>query len=673
MGAVADEPVDHLGRLKGLGITTLPELLLYIPRGYRDYSRPIARFSDAVAGEAGYFVVTLRGAPSLYDKNGNPAKFAKGKPPPYRAQANLRDADGNEVRSTTFGNTWPWTRVAGGEQVHLYGTLRITDYGPQISSPEFVPPALRNRVVPQYPSKRGVASQDTVTATMSLAIKEAESAAYLVAGAIGLSAKEIAQRTGILNLAMLLKVIHAPRTIGDGEKAIALCHRLAALQIITAAERMAYRVAHRHSVIVIDDARLHRLVGELPYTLTEGQRKAAQEIVEDLRSPYPMRRLLSGDVGTGKTVTYLLPAVAAAQTGSSVVILTPNQLLVSQIANEIRAYFPECPVAEVKSGFKGPLPTNGVLVGTTALLSRTAKEKRVLSMVIVDEQHKLSQAQREALIGAGTNLLEATATAVPRTQALVTHGGMDVSLLTECPVVKNIKTDIVHADQRGSMFQQIKSIVAAGGQVAIIYPLVSEKEAKASEIDGDLLSAGRGKPVSSIEEAAVMWEKVMPGRIGVLHGRMDDAAKVDTVERMKRREFDILVSSTVIEIGVTLPDLRALMVVNAERYGVAQLHQMRGRVARHGGDGLFLMYLPTLVEPESMERLQLLVDHYDGFVLAEKDMEQRGFGDLSGDLDMQTGRSFSLFIGLKLTPQDLTRLLPTLAEPERAPARCRPS
>jgi ATP-dependent DNA helicase RecG len=672
MNAATENTVDPLGRLKGLGITSLPELLLYLPRGYRDYTRPVTRFVDAIEGETGYFVATLRGAPSFYDKNGAPARFAKGKPPPYRAQVTLRDTEGNEVRATTFGNTWPWMRVAAGEQVHLSGVLRRTDYGPQISSPEFVPHAWRNRVVPLYPSKRGVASQDTVSATMALAIKEAESAAYLVAGAIGLDAKEIAQRTGILNLPMLLKVIHAPRKISDGESAIALCHRLAALQIITAAERMATRVAHRQSVVVIDDARLSRLVAGLPYALTAGQRQAAQEIVEDLRSPYPMRRLLSGDVGTGKTVTYLAPAVAAVESGASVAILTPNQLLVSQIANEIRAYFPGCPVTEVKAGFKGGLPMNSLLVGTTALLSRAAKEKRTLSMVIVDEQHKLSQSQREALIGAGTNLLEATATAVPRTQALVTHGGMDVSLLTECPVVKNISSSIVHADQRGAMFQQIKAIVAAGGQVAVIYPLVSEKEEKDPAPEDDLLSAGRNKPVSSIEEAAVMWEKVMPGRIGVLHGRMDDAAKVDTVERMKRREFDVLVSSTVIEIGVTLPDLRALLVVNAERYGVAQLHQMRGRVARHGGDGAFLMYLPTLVEPESMERLQLLVDHQDGFVLAEKDMEQRGFGDLSGDLDMQTGRSFSLFIGLKLTPQDLTRLLPTLAEPGRPAARCRP-
>lgn len=657
----APAAADPLGRLKGLGIDTLPELLLYLPRDYKDFTRPVSVLSEATDEAPRYFSLRLQKM-DCWSSSGKPCVFEDGKPPPLRIRLRAVDAAGKVAVIWVFGSTKAWRAAQAGDEIHVHGALRQTEYGPQIVNHEFVPEDWRGRVMPIYPSRRGVASHETVCAKMVEAIETVETASYLVAGDIGLSIEEIAERTGINDIAQVLRSIHSPRTVAEGENALQQARLLAALQLMEAAERLSNKIAVRRSVVPIESARVEQASSSLPYALTQDQRKAVGEIVDDLRSPYPMRRLLSGDVGTGKTVTYMIPAVAARQAGASVAILTPNQLLVSQIAGELRQYFPDCPVYEVKKGDRGKLPADAILVGTTALLKRVQKDKLSLNLVVVDEQHKLSQGQREALVEAGTNLLEATATAIPRSLALVTHGGMDVSVLRECPVEKRINTGIVPAHNKGKLLDFIRKVAADGGQVAVIYPLV------ANDKDDDPVTEDGSQPAKrlSVAEAAIFWEKLMPGRVGVLHGKMEEAEKADVIERMKRREFDVLVSSSVIEIGITLPDLRSLVVYDAEGYGVAQLHQMRGRVARHGGGGAFLMYLPRPVERETMERLQLLVDHRDGFALAEQDMEQRGFGDLSGELDQQAGRSRTLFIGLKLMPADVRAVLE--AKPTRRPA-----
>lgn len=250
----------------------------------------------------------------------------------------------------------------------------------------------------------------------------------------------------------------------------------------------------------------------------------------------------------------------------------------------------------------------------------------------------MSVSQKIELTGFASNYLQATATPIPRTTALITHGAMDVSVLKEMPVVKNITTHIVTAGERKRLFDHTRKVLASGGQIAIVYPIVNDDE----------------QEKKSVVAAAVEWEKQFPGLVGMVHGQMKEAEKVAAVNGLKSGNQKIAVVSSVIEIGLTLPSLRSLIVVHAERYGTSTLHQLRGRVARLGGNGYFFLFLPETVAPETMQRLQLLVDHSDGFTLSEKDAELRGYGDLFEDAERQSGNSRStIFRCVDLTPSEI--------------------
>jgi ATP-dependent DNA helicase RecG len=234
--------------------------------------------------------------------------------------------------------------------------------------------------------------------------------------------------------------------------------------------------------------------------------------------------------------------------------------------------------------------------------------------------------------------LQATATPIPRTTALITHGAMDVSIIREMPVAKIITTHIVAAGDAKRLFDHTRKVLDGGGQVAIVYPIVKDEE----------------QAKKSVVAAFAEWNKRFPGLVGMVHGQMKEAEKVAAVDALKSGLHKIAIVSSVIEIGLTLPSLRSLIVVSAERHGTSTLHQLRGRVARHGGNGYFFMFLPKAVTPETMQRLQLLVEHDDGFTLSEKDAELRGYGDLFEASERQSGTSRStVFRCVDLTPKEI--------------------
>lgn len=650
---------DPLGKLRGLGIESLPELLFYLPRKYRDYSKvakdlPSLALGD-VADEACYRLTVDR--VEFYDKyNRRIADLAVTRMP-FRVTVRLLDGRKRQVSATVFGNTWDWKSLRSGDVRVIHAKATNTEWGLQLVGATLVAPERVGRIVPIYRPKKGVASQETLLSKMNLALDHAEIAGQLLCGELGMHAQDIVRDLQIEQyrpcLSDVFFDIHEPRNLQEAEEGLRLAKALAVLQITAAAKRVSMRIPNKHSMIHITSSEVDKLIAQLPFPPTEDQRKAINEIVYDLQAPFPMRRLLSGDVGTGKTVTYLVPFIAAAKAGARVVIQTPNELLVAQISNEIREYFPDIKVHAVTGGGRGKLPTDAVLVGTTALLSRIKRDKLPVDVVVVDEQHKFSQKQREDLLEQGTNLLEATATAIPRTLALVTHGGMDVSVLRECPVVKDISTEIVVQTDKAKIANLVKSVLGAGGQIAIMYPLVNYVEDDEDEDDEDQAVGKRPQErLISVEEAYEGWSKLLPNRVGMIHGKMTGDEKVKVIESMKNREFDVLVCSSVIEIGITLPDLKALIVANAECYGVAQLHQLRGRVVRKGGNGHMLLCVKPGISEESLARLQLLVQHRDGFTLAEKNMQNSGFGDIYGDLERQKGLTNTMFKGVKLRPAD---------------------
>ena len=283
------------------------------------------------------------------------------------------------------------------------------------------------------------------------------------------------------------------------------------------------------------------------------------------------------------------------------------------------------------------LSGNPILVGTTALLSRLKGEVPP-AFLAVDEEQKMSVGQKAELSGTDSNYLQATATPIPRTTGIISHVGYESCLFREMRVKKPISTHIVTASEGKRLFEHTKKVIESGGQVAIVYPIVKDEE----------------QAKKSVVAAYAEWNTRFPGLVAMVHGQLKETEKLEAVTSLKAGHQKIAIVSSVIEIGLTLPSLRSLIVVNAERYGTSTLHQLRGRVARHGGRGYFFMFLPEPIGLETKQRLHLLCEHDDGFSLSEKDAELRGYGDLFEDSERQSGTSRStVFRCVDLTPTEI--------------------
>lgn len=626
---------DELGRLKRLGFSCLAECLLSVPKAYQDLTKPKYTLRTSDAGKLVYAVLRLRHK-ALFDGSGQETWQWKGA---ARVQLDLEDGEGKKIRATVFGNVWPWKDVAQGEDVHILGEVSEWNGHLQIKNGEQVAPRDRGRVVPLYPGKRGQVKGELLADGVARAMHRLEDGERLLLAQAGLREEEFAKVTGFESAAKLLETLHAPRKVEDAEKAREMARKLSAETVVRRASFARDRKPEPASSIAIQKQRVAELVAALPYALTEDQARAIDEIVKDLRSGYPMRRLLSGDVGTGKSLAFMVPAVAAHQAGAKVAILAPSQLVVSQIARELREYFHGVPVCEVLSG--GEIG-DGIAIGTTALLKAAEKAKCVFDLVVCDEQHKFSVGQKYGLVSNRTNVLEATATAIPRTLALVNFGGMDVSLLRQSPVAKRVTTRITTDADMARLRKFFDEVLRRKGQIAVIYPFV----------DKDTV-AGDGESLATVKAAAERWEKSFPGRVGTLHGNMASDEKKLVIEKMQAGQVDILISSIVIEVGVTLPSLKAMLIVHPERYGVSQIHQLRGRLSRKGGVGYLFLHVASDLDKDARARLQLLEECADGFTLAERDMDLRGFGDVDESGDSQTGATRSLFFGVQLTHKEI--------------------
>ena len=616
-----------------MGIHAWEELLLVVPRKYEDFTRVAETLTPSVSGEKQTLWLTVSSRPNIHSFR------------PARLSLFVSD-EKTRARITVFGNIFEWKNLKQGQRILVRGVVEFWNSELQVNKAELIERGFAGKVMPRYPSKRGVVSEQSFYEKSRIAIKDklADTADFLAAH-YDCRPNLLLKNAGIdtfSSLTELLKCLHAPVSLEQANAAIAAAKKLAIYRVIEKAIKTAKRDPAPRSVVNIRSEDVRELASCLPWPLSEEQRAAINDIVTDLRKPFAMQRLLSGDVGTGKTVTFLIPLLAARHIGAKVVIMVPNTILVEQITNDITGHFAKskipCPVLPItgKSTKALDLSDNPIIVATSAILSRL--KKWVPDILVVDEQHKWSRQMREELVEANTNVLEATATCIPRTAALVTHGGMDVSILRKCPVEKRIHSQIVYPTNKRWLLEHVHTIIEAGYQAAFIYPKVEDTD------DSKL----------SVDQAYELWEKRFPGQVAKLHGKMNEWEKKAVIQSMKEGQFKLLISSTVIEVGVTLPDLKTLAVIDATRHGVSALHQLRGRVARHGGTGYFFMYTgEEELQEETLQRLQLLENYSDGFTLAEKDMELRGFGDLSDDSDDQNGVATTMFRGIKLLPKDL--------------------
>jgi ATP-dependent DNA helicase RecG len=535
-----------------------------------------------------------------------------------------------------------------GSEIIVEGSPGAWDSQIQIRNPVIIDREMVGRVIPVYKSKKGMGKR---AATIAEIRDELDSRIYgisqMILDSSNLKEHQILSAIGSNSnrLTDFLFSLHNPESVEEGDALRNQANKLAALLIAAQAYRPP-RPDIPDSEIKITQHDLDDVVSRLPLQLTGDQKTAISEIVSDLRSSRPARRLLSGDVGTGKTLPIIITALAAQRVGAKVVIMVPNEPLVEQVAREITDVFPETDLLSVTGRARRTAITgNPILIGTTALVHRLKADPHwTPDYLVIDEQHKQSTNARSALVGPHTNVLEATATAIPRTTALAIYGDMDLSILRESPVVKKVTSHLLGPADKRRVLDCIARVIEAGYQAAVVYPLV--------EADADK------NPKSSVMQTLDEWEKHFPGKVLYIHGKMKPADKIAAIKEFKENKKSLIAASSIIEVGLTAVNLRILLVVSPERYGVAQLHQLRGRLARKGGAGLFFMMLDNPnVGQETIDRLNLLVKFSDGFTLAEHDAEMRGFGDLSENGENQHGDSKGIFRGVRLSPTEVVKAI----------------
>ncbi|MCR4880574.1 MAG: ATP-dependent DNA helicase RecG [bacterium] len=374
-----------------------------------------------------------------------------------------------------------------------------------------------------------------------------------------------------------------------------------------------------------------KFVQSLPFTLTEGQNNAFNEILSDLNSTEPMQRLLQGDVGSGKTVVACMMLLAAVENGYQGAIMAPTEILATQhYKNFVEwltplglqvGFFVGKNGAKVRKEMQINL-LNGqthIAVGTHALI-QDAVEFKNLGAVVVDEQHRFGVKQRKELSQKGTNpqLLTMTATPIPRTLALSVHGDLDVTTINELPKGRKpvITTLISGSTMRKKAYDLIRNEVKKGNRAYIVFPLIDESETLSAK--------------AATKEAEKLKEKVFPDlKIGLVHGKLSAQEKEENMQKFKRGEYDVLVSTTVIEVGVDVPEATVMIIENAERFGLSQLHQLRGRVGRSERQSYCILASDSK-NAETLARLNVMTQTNNGFVIAEKDLQLRGPGEFMG-------------------------------------------
>lgn len=475
------------------------------------------------------------------------------------------------------------------------------------------------------------------------------------------------ERQQLLTLKEAVERIHRPKTAADHLQAreSLIFHEAMTLHLQLLQQRQLLSLSSSEKREPGD--LLKTFDSALSFTLTEGQELVCAQILADLASGAPMHRLLQGEVGSGKTVVAIRTMLAVAQSGGQNALLAPTEVLATQHYQSLRSSLGE--EMSERLGLKlltGQISAKDrkqvlldlasgkclVVVGTHALLSEGVTFFD-LGLVVIDEQHRFGVEQRSKLQAKAKttpHVLAMTATPIPRTLAITVFGDLDVSTLTELPAArKEIKTHIVSLDNPAlvaRVWERAREEVALGRQVFVVCPRIEGELAEAYAEDSEIdLEAESGPPPASAAEVyfALQQNQSLQGlRIGLMHGRLGNEEKARVMDSFASHELDILVSTTVIEVGVNVPNASAMIVLDADRFGISQLHQLRGRVGRGGAPGLCLLVTRAENNSASMERLLALASTTDGFKLSELDLEFRGEGDVLGQL--QSGGKSSLKI-----------------------------
>jgi ATP-dependent DNA helicase RecG len=598
-----------------LGITTPREALWYLPFRYDDFSdlRPLAELRPDEKQSARVTIDAVRVEPGFRRR-------------PQRVIAQVSDASGS-AEAIWFGRRYVERRLRVGDEVVLSGKVGQRGWQTQFTSAEFSPAGHTSvhtgRVVPVYHLAAGV----TQKRLRELLARILEASLPAVEDPL-----TDAERGDLRPLDEALQTAHFPEEAGDVKDALdrLAFDELLALQLTLAQARKA-RDDLRAAPIAIGQDAVDEIVDALPFRLTGDQRASVDAIVADLASERPMRRLLQGDVGSGKTAVAAVGLAAAVRAGWQAVLMAPTEILARQHHTGLAPLLDRLGVrAEFLSGSLTPARKREihdaiggglaeVVIGTHAVISDAVEFPR-LGLAIVDEQHRFGVGQRAALQAKGSarepHLLALTATPIPRTLALTVYGDLSISTIRELPPGRQpIRTEIRDRSALSKIEAFLAAEAAGGRQSFVVVPLVTESEA--------LEAASAEAEVERLRAAHPAL------RIGLVHGQQRSDARDVTMTAFAAGEMDVLVATTVIEVGIDVPNASVMLIEDAERFGLAQLHQLRGRVGR-GAHRSFCILLSDATDPLAQERLAVVRDSQDGFHIAEQDLRLRGAGNLLG-------------------------------------------
>lgn len=664
----------YLRKFHKLGLNTVRDLLYHFPHRYDDFSK-IITIDKLKLNET----VTIQGEILTIE---NTRTFKKKM---VLTEAVIKDRTGS-VKAIWFNQPFLTKNLKPGKKVSLSGKLSIGPNGSYLSNPGYELltlgkiPTHTAGLVPVYPETTGLGSR-FIRYYIKLILPTANQIKEFIP-------LEILKRQNLLTITVALKNIHFPKNIklaGEARKRFAF-EELFLLQLFVLKQKKKLQKENAFA-IPFNKELIQSFVKKLPFTLTNAQRKAAWEIIQDLARSQPMNRLLQGDVGSGKTVVATAAALETAKTGYKVAFMAPTEILAQQHFREVSKLLKDFKVrigllTSVANKVDGKTIKRNeflkkiqegkisILIGTHALIQDQVKFKN-LALVIVDEQHRFGVEQRASLVREENipHLLSMTATPIPRTLALTIYGDLDISLLDEMPKGRQkIITKVIPPDQRNQAYEFIRREVKKGRQVFVICPRIEPTNDKRLTVD----ETSSDKSQTSIDIRKLLWaevkavkeeyeklsQKIFPDlKIAMLHGKLKSKEKEEIMIDFKNKKTDVLVSTSVVEVGIDIPNTTVMMIEGADRFGLAQLHQFRGRVGRGKYQSYCFLFSTS---GDTTSRLRALTKCENGFELAEKDMQIRGSGQFYGvrqsglpDLAMDSLKDLNLVKTIRQEANDL--------------------
>ncbi|MBR6563515.1 MAG: ATP-dependent DNA helicase RecG [Clostridia bacterium] len=603
-----------------LGIETAGDLLAFYPRAYEERGR-IVRISDTVDGEICALEITVRDTSAVKQLRSGLNVFRS-----------IVEDESRSMELVFFNMPFMAKTLAKGRKFRVYGRMRIGQYGREMTSPK-LEPIVQGVDLPYYvPVYR--LSPPLTQRVVSAAVR---SVLYLADGLTEILDEETRREYGLITRAEAVRIMHDPKdeeSLRQAKRTLAFTE-LAVFRVALASMRTN---VERESAnpIGLKNAGSKRFFESLPFELTNTQKRAVKDIFADMAKPHPMARLVQGDVGSGKTAVAASAIYLCVKNGFQACMMAPTEILAAQHKKTLDKFLAPfgivtellvsgMPAAEKRRVRQGLADGSiDVAVGTHALITDKT-EFYNCALAVVDEQHRFGVKQRKLLLdkserdGKRAHMLVMSATPIPRSLSLIIFGDLDVSILDELPPGRQrIETRVVTRFEACDVYSLIRDELALGGRAYIVCPLIESEEEEGS----------RRAAEGYFEELKNGEFKGIP--MGLLHGKMKPTEKAAVMADFARGDTKILVSTTVIEVGVDVPEATVMVIENAESFGLSQLHQLRGRIGRgsrksycilvHGGDN-----------PMSGERLAIMRDTSDGFKVAEADLERRGPGDFFGN------------------------------------------